>query len=118
MKKINYKLWLSAALATSALALSACAQPESATTQDDVDPVADPQTQVEQEATGVDDVDQVESDTESVDTSNDPLVNKVPGAEANDGMLEADEIGGGDNTVIDDSEILDGTETEEHVSTY
>ena len=115
MKNSNPKLWLLAGLAASTLALAACSDKGAATTEDD--PVADPQTQVEQEATGVDDVEQVTEDIESTETSNDPLVNKVPGAEADDSMLEADELGADDAT-MDDAEVLDGSESEEHISTY
>lgn len=103
------KKLLLASIAAAALAVSACADPESATTQDDVDAAADPQTAIEQEATGVDDVEQVEEDVNSA-VVDDSLAVDPALAENDPTVVTTEEIA--------DSEILDGTETEEHVSTY
>lgn len=99
LKKLSLAL-----VAAAALTLSACADPDSATTQDDVDPVADPQTEIEQEATGVSDVEQV---TEGVDSA------EVEGSLVVDPVVAED-----DAAIITTDEVLDGTESEEHVSTY
>lgn len=98
-----------ASLAAAALTLSACADPDSATTEDDVTPVADPQTQVEQEATGVDDVEQVEEDVESANID-DALVVDPALAEDDATIVTTEEIA--------DADIIDGTEKEENISTY
>lgn len=114
--KANYKKWLFAGLAASALALSACADKEPAVVEADaMSEVGDAQTSVEQEATGVDDVGQASAGVNSADISNDPLVNDdvaIAGANDDVGIATADDYD------VDESEILDGTETEEHVSTY
>ena len=102
-------------LATAALTLGACADPDSATTQDDVDPGADPQTQVEQEATGVDDVEQATENVNSADISDEPLVDDT--VVTDDVAVVSDD----DGTVtegVNNAEVLDGSESEEHVSTY
>lgn len=108
MKKLTYKIWLSAALAACVLTLSACADKGAKTSEED--PKEDAQTEIEQEATDVDDVEQVNTNVNSADTSNDPLVNDdVAVASADDDVAVAG---------VDDSEIMDGTGQEEHVSTY
>lgn len=104
------KKLLLASVAAAALTLSACADPDSATTQDDVDAVADPQTQIEQEATSVDDVVQVEEDINSVETDEDPMAVDPVVAEGDATIVTTDEVA--------DADMLDGTESEEHVSTY
>ena len=111
MKKSTYKRWLCATFAASALTLSACADKEKPLDEPEaMDTIDDAQTQVEQEATGVDDVVQVTEDVNSADISDDPLVNDdVAVATADDDVAIA---------TADDSEILDGSESEEHVSTY
>lgn len=85
MKNTTYKLGL-AAVAALAVTLSACSDKGAATTEDD--PTLDAQTQVEQEATGVDD---------------------VAVASADDDVAVA---------TVDDADVLDGSESEEHISTY
>ena len=113
------KKLLMTSLAVAALTLSACADKDAMTTEGDA--TGDAQTEVEQQATGVDDVEQVADDVNSTVTSDDPLVNDSASAEANDSMVSADELATNDGTevtVIDETEILDGSETEEHVSTY
>lgn len=108
MTQIMSKKWLFSSLAVAALALGACSDKGAATTEED--PTLDAQTQVEQEATGVDDVVQVTEDVNSADISDDPLVNDdVAVATADDDVAVA---------TADDSEVLDGSESEEHVSTY
>ncbi|MGM8870142.1 hypothetical protein ACS8E3_00455 [Psychrobacter sp. 2Y5] len=107
MKKSTYKLGLCAAAAFT-LTLSACSDKGAATTEED--PTLDPQTQVEQEATGVDDVAQVTEGVNSADISDDPMVNDdVAVASADDDIAIA---------TVDDADVLDGSESEEHVSTY
>lgn len=113
----SIKKLLLASIAASALLLSACADKGAATTEED--PVADPQTEIEQEATGVNDVEQVTEDVNSADTSEDPLVVDPMVAESDATIVTTDELATGEQgVVIDDSEIIDGTEKEEHVSTY
>lgn len=111
MKNTTPKLWLLAALAASALSLSACADKEKPLDEPEaMDTIDDAQTPVEQEATGVDDVEQVAEGVNSADTSDDPLVNdNVAIATADDDVAIA---------TADDSEVLDGSESEEHISTY
>lgn len=106
MNNTTYKLGL-AAVAALALTLSACSDKGAATTEED--PTLDPQTQVEQEATGVDDVVQVTEGVNSADISDDPMVNDVAVASADDDVAVA---------TVDDADVLDGSESEEHVSTY
>lgn len=88
MKNTTYKLGL-AAVAALAVTLSACAEQEKSLEEPDaMQTVDDAQTQVEQEATGVDD---------------------VAVASADDDVAVA---------TVDDADVLDGSESEEHVSTY
>lgn len=113
MQKNTYKALLCATLSAAVLTISACADKGSATTEDD--PTVDAQTEIEQEATGVDEVEQTSTNVNSTDGVDDALVNdSMP--KDNDADMAAD------NGVIvegvDDSEVLDGSETEEHVSTY
>lgn len=103
------KKLLLASLATIALTLSACADPDSATTQDDVDAIADPQTEIEQEATGVDDVAQATENVNSADISDEPMAVDAT-AEDDIAVVTADEVA--------DADIMDGSAEEEHVSTY
>ncbi|MGI9339703.1 MAG: hypothetical protein ACR2PP_03620 [Psychrobacter sp.] len=107
MKNTTYKLGL-AAVAALAVTLSACSDKGAATTEDD--PTLDAQTQVEQEATGVDDVAQVTEGVNSADISDDPMVgDDVAVASADDDVAVA---------TVDDADVLDGSESEEHISTY
>ena len=108
-QKSTYKKWLCVSLAAATLSLGACADKGAATTEDD--PKADAQTSVEQEASGIasandpsmkDDV-AIASDANTAMAGDDVAV-----ASADDAVAEG----------IDDSDILDGSETEEHVSTY
>ncbi|WP_350561359.1 hypothetical protein [Psychrobacter sp. CAL346-MNA-CIBAN-0220] len=97
--------WLYMSLAAAALTLSACADKGAATTEED--PSVDAQSTVEQQATGV-----ASADTSNKPMSNDDMANE-PMASDDIGIATADE-----GVAIDDSEVLDGSETEEHVSTY
>ena len=97
---------LLSSLAAAALTLSACADKEAATTE--ADSTVDPQTEIEQEATGVDDVEQVTDDVNSA-VVDDSLAVDPALAEDDMSVVTADEI--------DDSEVMDGTEEEEHIST-
>lgn len=94
--KKSKQAWVYASLTAAALILGGCADKDSATSADD--PNADVQTTIEQEATGVDDAattdDVVVTDDVAVATDDDVAV-----ATAED-------------------EVLDGSESEEHVSTY
>lgn len=113
VSKVTYQKLFGITLAAAVLTLSACGKKEDPALQGE--PAVDGQTQIEQEATGVDDVAQVTDDVNSADITNDPLVNDSAIAEANDSMVSADEIG---VATADDSEVMDGSESEEHVSTY
>ena len=98
----SHKKWLMVTLAAAALTLSACGKKEEPVAEGE--PAVDAQTQVEQEATGV-------------ATANDNVA--VASADTNDGMATAD--GANDDVAVataDDTEVMDGTETEEHISTY
>ncbi|WP_352336651.1 hypothetical protein [Psychrobacter sp. 16-MNA-CIBAN-0192] len=95
----THNKWFMVTLAAAALTLSACGKKDEPVV---TDPAVDAQTQVEQEATGV-------------ATAND----NVAVASANDGMATTDGVN--DDVAVataDDVEIIDGTESEEHVSTY
>ena len=110
-----FKKLLLASLATAALTLSACADKDSATTQDDVNAVADPQTKIEQEATGVSDNAQVNEEVNSAVVGDsavvdDSLAVEPTLADSDSTTVTADEVA--------DGEVMDGTEKEEHVSTY
>ncbi len=110
MQKFNHKTWLLVTLAA-ALTLGACADKGSATTEDD--PTLDAQTAVEQQATGV-----ASANTTDASTSSDDIAVAIDdGAE---GDLTNEDIGIADSTAtgIDDADIIDGSESEEHVSTY
>lgn len=103
----TYKNWLTVGLVAAALSISACGKKDEAPM--DVEPRADAQTAVEDEATGV-----------ATAGSNDD----VAVASANDSAAHTNEsmvVGENDDVAVataDDAEILDGTESEEHVSTY
>ncbi len=112
----SIKKLLLASIAASALLLSACADKGAATTEED--PVADPQTEIEQEATGVNDVEQVTEDVNSAVVDDSLTVDPVV-AETDATIVTTDELAAGEQgVVVDDSEIMDGTGKEEHVSTY
>ena len=103
----TYKNWLTVGLVAAALSVSACGKKDEAPM--DVEPTADAQTAVEDEATGV----------ATAGTNDDVAV-----ASANDSAANTNEsmvVGENDDVAVataDDAEILDGTESEEHVSTY
>ena len=103
----TYKNWLTVALVAAALSISACGKKDEAPM--DVEPTADAQTAVEDEATGV-----------ATAGSNDD----VAVASANDSAANTSEsmvVGENDDVAVataDEAEVLDGTESEEHVSTY
>lgn len=100
-------------LAAAALTLGACADKEASMTDANVDA----QTPVEQQATGV----------AGADMSNDTMANDDV-AVATDGMaadhnadMMNDDVAtasADDGVAVDDSDMLDGSEQEEHVSTY
>ena len=103
-----YKNWLTVGLVAAVLSISACGKKDEAPM--DVQPTADAQTVVEDEATGV-----------ATAGSNDD----VAVASANDGTAannnEAMAVGPNDDVAVataDDAEVIDGTESEEHISTY
>ncbi len=103
----TYKNWLTVGLVAAALSVSACGKKDEAPM--DVEPTADAQTAVEDEATGV----------ATAGSNNDVAV-----ASANDSAANTNEsmvVGENDDVAVataDDAEVLDGTESEEHVSTY
>lgn len=103
----TYKNWLTVGLVAAALSISACGKKDEAPM--DVEPTADAQTAVEDEATGV----------ATAGSNNDVAV-----ASANDSAANTNEsmvVGENDDVTVataDDAEVLDGTESEEHVSTY
>lgn len=100
IKNKAYKNWLTVGLVAAALSVSACGKKDEAPM--DVEPTADAQTPVENNATGV----------ATANGTDDVAV-----ASANDGMA----VGENDDVAVataDDAEVLDGTESEEHISTY
>lgn len=100
IKNKVYKNWLTVGLVAAALSVSACGKKDEAPM--DVEPTADAQTPVENNATGV----------ATANSTDDVAV-----ASANDGMA----VGENDDVAVataDDAEVLDGTESEEHISTY
>ena len=100
IKNKAYKNWLTVGLVAAALSVSACGKKDEAPM--DVEPTADAQTTVENNATGV----------ATANSTDDVAV-----ASANDGMA----VGENDDVAVataDDAEVLDGTESEEHISTY
>lgn len=102
IKNKAYKNWLTVGLVAAALSVSACGKKEEAPM--DVEATADAQTPVENNATGV-----------ATANSTDDVA--VASADANDGMAvsENDDVA---VATADDAEVLDGTESEEHISTY
>ena len=103
----TYKNWLTVGLVAAALSISACGKKDEAPM--DVEPTADAQTAVEDEATGV--ATAGNNDDVAVASANDSAAN------TNESMV----VGENDDVAVataDDAEVLDGTESEEHVSTY
>lgn len=104
------KNWLTVGLVAAALTLSACD-----TSDDDVltitDPVTDAQTPVEREAIGIDGVDVASAD-------DDVAVASADGVAVSDDDVAVATIDDVEVATIDDSEMLDGTEESEHISTY
>ena len=96
------KKWLYATLAAATLTLGACADKEATTTE--AGTATDAQVEVEQDATGVSTTDKA--------TENDVAI-----ASADD---EAMVVGNNDDVAVAtaDDDILDGSEEQEHVSTY
>lgn len=95
-KQYAYKNWLTVGLVAGALALSACGKKDESPME--TEPTVDAQTAVEESATA--------------SSSNDIAI-----ASADDGMA----VGANDDVAVataDDAEVLDGTESSEHVSTY
>ncbi len=94
------KNWLTVGLVAAALTLGACGKKDEAPME--TASAVDAQTAVEEEATGV-----------AIAGAGDDIAV----ASANDGMA----VGNNDDVAVataDDAEVLDGTESEEHVSTY
>ncbi len=123
MQKSNQKKWVFASLAAAALTLSACADKDAATTQDD--PTVDAQTPVEQEASGVDsangttdEMGSTRGEVASLEGNSSDEVTTTGNAAAE--TLTNEDIGVADSTAtgIDDADIIDGSESEEHISTY
>ena len=105
-----YKNWLTVGLVAAALSISACGKKDE--TPMDVEPTADAQTAVEDEATGV--ATAGSNDDVAVASAND-------GVNTNANNNEAMAVGPNDDVAVataDDAEIIDGTESEEHISTY
>ncbi len=103
----TYKNWLTVGLVAAALSISACGKKDEAPM--DVEPTADAQTAVEDEATGV--ATAGNNDDVAVASANDSAAN------TNESMV----VGENDDVAVataDEAEVLDGTESEEHVSTY
>ena len=103
----TYKKWLTVGLVAAALSISACGKKDEAPM--DVEPTADAQTAVEDEATGV--ATAGNNDDVAVASANDSAAN------TNESMV----VGENDDVAVataDEAEVLDGTESEEHVSTY
>ena len=103
----TYKNWLTVGLVAAALSISACGKKDEAPM--DVEPTADAQTAGEDEATGV--ATAGSNDDVAVASANDSAAN------TNESMV----VGENDDVAVataDDAEVLDGTESEEHVSTY
>ena len=103
----TYKNWLTVGLVAAALSISACGKKDEAPM--DVEPTADAQTAVEDEATGV--ATAGNNDDIAVASANDSAAN------TNESMV----VGENDDVAVataDEAEVLDGTESEEHVSTY
>lgn len=100
--KRSKQAWLYASLTAAALVLGGCADKDSATSADD--PNADIQTPIEQEATGVD-------NANAPNSPNDPASSSAN----NDVAIATDDVG---VATADDAEVLEGTESEEHISTY
>ncbi len=115
--KPMHKKWLYASLVAAALTLGACADKEAPMSEDET--AMDAQVEVEQGATSVANDDTMVNDDVAVasddmdmdmasDANTDMMNDDVAVAEADDGVA----VG------VDDSEMLDGSESEEHVSTY
>ena len=103
----TYKNWLTVGLVAAALSVSACGKKDEAPME--VEPTADAQTAVEDEATGV--ATAGSNDDVAVASANDSAVN------TNESMV----VGENDDVAVataDEAEVIDGTESEEHVSTY
>ncbi len=103
----TYKSWLTVGLVAAALTVSACGKKEESPIE--TAPAVDGQTAVEEAATGVA---TGSSDDIAVASANDSA-----DANTNEGMA----VGSNDDVAVataDESEVLDGSESEEHVSTY
>lgn len=100
--KKSKQAWVYASLTAAALILGGCADKDSATSADD--PNADVQTAIEQEATGVDDA----------ATADDVVVTDDVAVATDDVAVVTDDVA----VATAEDEVLDGSESEEHVSTY
>lgn len=106
-KNKTYKSWLTVGLAAAALTLTACGKKDEPPME--TEPTADAQTSVEQEAVSTnDDVAVASANDVGIETDTDTVV-----------MTDNDIIN--DDVAVataDDVEVIDGSESEEHVSTY
>lgn len=100
-----YKNGLTVGLVAAALTLSACGKKEEAAVE--TAPAVDAQTSVEQEAIGTND-DVAVASANDLNNDTDTVV------------MTDDEIMSGDVAIAtaDEAEVIDGSETQEHVSTY
>ena len=111
MHKPMLKKWLYASVAASALSLGACADNETPAIEDET--AMDAQVEVEQGATSVDDDTAMAASEDTAYASDD-----MP---SEDSDMMNDDVAvamANESEVADDPEILDGSESEEHVSTY
>ncbi len=110
MQQPNHKKLLFITLAATALTLSACGKKNDPALEGE--PAVEAQTSVEQEATGV----------ATADASNGVAVASADDGRADEGLAvdsDADLMNGNVGVATaDESEILDGSESEEHISTY
>ena len=108
----SHKKWLMVTLAAAALTLTACGKKD--------EPVAAESDNTAQSSTAQPSVEQAQAGADVGQSTNAPVMNDdVAVASANDSMATAD--GANDDVAVataDDTEVMDGTETEEHISTY
>lgn len=110
---INGKKWLMVSLAAAALTLSACGKKD--------EPMADESDSTAQSSAAQPSVEQAQAGTDVGEATNAPVMNDdvtIASADNNEGMATAD--GATDDVKMatgDDTEVMDGTESEEHIST-
>lgn len=125
-KQVSSKKWLHTALATAALTLGACADSDPSLSEPEaMENIDDAQTPVEQQATDVastdanDDMGSTRGEMSSLDGTAPDEDNDMADEAATETLTNED-IGVPDSTAVgvDDADIIDGSESEEHVSTY